>query len=385
MFESLVARLATASWYPDWLPFTAAQRALPLVVIVVALAAGGHRLPGRGALAQPAPARSPTPRHVARWALLLVPLALVLVIQTSGTLRLHLYITLASAIVLLSITLLTGFTGQVSLAQAVFAGAAGFVTARLADGGVPFPLSPLLGAGVATVVGLLMALPALRIRGAQLAVVTMAAGIAIEELVFRNPSVVGTDRAILVPPPELFGLDLAANRAPDFNRWEFGVLLVVVLAATALATSNLRRAGTGRRLLALRANERAAAAAGIDVTRTKLLAFGLSSFVAGIGGAMLAYLRGGVSADAFSVFISLTFLAFAYLGGIGSVTGALVGAVLIPGGLLVGVLGGGGSGSSLGTYVPLLGGLALIATTILAPEGLAGLARRRAPSPRGGR
>lgn len=381
MVESMVSKLSTWDVYPDWLPFVAAQRALPLLVIIVVLFVQGGALPIRGTLGDGRQPRSPRPTHVGRTTAILTVASLVAVSLFPTTLRFHLFVSLAAAILMLSIVVITGYLGQVSLAQAVFAGAAGFATARLADAHVAFPLSPLLGALAATVVGLLMAVPALRIRGAQLAVVTMAAGVAIEEAVFRNPSVTGVSGAQLVAPPGLFGVDLAANRAPDFNRWEFGVLLVVVVALLAVAVANLRRSGTGRRMLALRSNERAAAAAGVDVVGTKLLAFGLSSFIAGLGGAMLGYLRGAISGDSFSVFVSLTLLAFAYLGGIASVGGALVGAFLAPGGLLFGLLDQVGDGGGAGRYSALIGGVALVAVAILAPEGIAGrigLARDRA-------
>ncbi len=381
MFESVISKIGTWESFPDWLPFTAAQRALPLVVIVALLFLRGRGLPGRGSLDAGHQARSLRPRRVGVTSLAGLVAGVAAVLLTSGTTRFHLYVSLASALVLLSIVLLTGFVGQVSLAQAVFAGAAGFGTAVLAERAVGFPFGPLLGALVATAAGLVMAVPALRIRGAQLAIVTMAAGIAIEEGIFRNPSVTGVAGALLVEPPTLFGLDLAANRPGDFNRVPYGILLVLVVVGVTAAVANLRRGVTGRRLLALRANERAAAASGIDVARTKLLAFALSSFVAGLGGAMLAYLRGGISADSFSVFISLTFLAFAYLGGIASVSGAIVGAALVPGGIVFGVLGGSSSGGGIAPYVPLFAGLALIVMAITTPEGITGrvddLVRRR--------
>lgn len=372
MFESVISKLSTWTVYPDWLPFQAAQKGLPFLVIIVFLFIGGRSLPERGTIGDGDQARALLPRRVGPTALVVVPLAMAAIVLSPGTLRLSLYVSLASAIVLLSVVLLTGFVGQVSLAQAVFAGAAGFGTGKLAEGDVPFPFSPLLGAVAATVVGLLLALPALRIRGAQLAVVTMAAGIAIEEFVFKNTSFTGESATQTVPPPAVFGLDLAPNRSPDFNRWEFGFLLLAVLTLLTIAVANLRRGATGRRFLALRSNERAAAAGGIDLTRTKLLAFGLSSFVAGLGGAMLAYVQGSISSISFSVFVSLTLLAFAYLGGIASVSGAIVGAMLIPGGYAFALLDEYALNDGVGEYGTLIGGLALIITAIANPEGIVG-------------
>lgn len=372
MFESVISKISTWSAYPDWLPFQAAQKGLPFVVIIAFLVIGGRSLPERGSLDTGRQALAVRPGNVVRSTLIFFPAGLVVMVLSSGTLRLSLFVSLASAIILLSVVILTGFVGQVSLAQAVFAGAAGFATGKLAENGVPFPISPLLGALVATAVGLLMALPAVRIRGAQLAVVTMAAGVAIEEFVFKNTSFTGASAAQSVPPPGLFGIDLAPNRSPDFNRWEFGVLLLVVVTVLALMVTNLRRGATGRRFLALRSNERAAAAGGIDLTRTKLLAFGLSSFVAGLGGAMLAYVQGSISAISFSVFVSLTLLAFAYLGGIASVSGAIVGAMLIPGGFVFALADRFLLGDGVDRYGTLVGGLALVGTAIANPEGIVG-------------
>ena len=376
MVESVLAlEVTTWSIYPGWLPTEAARRGLPFLLIIIFLFISGDSLPSRGSIETQHHARAIVPRRVGVTTAALVVVGLALVAALGPTLRFNLYISMATAIILLSVVILTGFVGQVSLAQAVFAGMAGFTMAKLASNGVGFPLSVVGGALVATLVGVVMAIPALRIRGAQLAVVTMAAGITVEEFVFKNPSFSGDAGVQSVDDPSLFGVDLAANVAPDFNRRPFGVLLVIMLAFTALAVTNLRRSPTGRRFLALRSNEAAAAAVGIDVTRTKLLAFGLSSFVAGIGGSMLAYQRGAISSESFSVFVSLALLAFAYLGGIASVSGALVGATLVSGGLLFGALDEwvfGAGDFEIGRYNVLIGGLALIITAIMNPEGIAG-------------
>src|SRR5204863_4305704 len=112
------------------------------------------------------------------------------------------------------------------------------------------------------------------------------------------------------------------------TRLSFGFLVLVLLTIVGIAVANLVRGDTGRAFLAVRSNERAAAAAGINVSATKLLAFGLSSFLAGIGGAFIGYSRNQLSADSFGVFVGLSFLAFAYLGGITSISGAIVAGTL---------------------------------------------------------
>jgi branched-chain amino acid transport system permease protein len=144
---------------------------------------------------------------------------------------------------------------------------------------------------------------------------------------------------------------------------------VIVVGVGALV-ANLRRSATGRQLLAVRTNERAAAAGGIDVTRAKLLAFAVSSAIAGLGGALSAYRFGSVSATTFGSFTSIAFLAFAYLGGITSVTGAVIGGMFVANGVAFTALHD-WFGVDPG-LTNLMGGIGLILTAILNPEGVAG-------------
>ncbi|MSY19005.1 MAG: ABC transporter permease, partial [Actinobacteria bacterium] len=134
------------------------------------------------------------------------------------------------------------------------------------------------------------------------------------------------------------------------------------------------RSATGRRLLATRSNERAAAAAGVNVSGMKILAFAVSAFIAGIGGAVSAYRFGGVTPDKFNYVQSLTFFAFAYLGGITSVAGSISGGLLVAGGLVFTF-----ASETLGVpseFTLILGGLGLIVASVRNPEGIAGAARQ---------
>jgi branched-chain amino acid transport system permease protein len=144
------------------------------------------------------------------------------------------------------------------------------------------------------------------------------------------------------------------------------VLAVVTVVAVALVA--VRRGAAGRRCLAVRANERGAAAAGVDVVTTKLGAFAASAFVAGCGGVLLGYSQGQLSFGSFSVFVSLSFLAVAYVGGIGSVPGALVGGALAGGGIVFTLL---DRVAGWGRYQALAAGLGLIVVSVLRPDGLA--------------
>jgi ABC-type branched-subunit amino acid transport system ATPase component len=146
-------------------------------------------------------------------------------------------------------------------------------------------------------------------------------------------------------------------------------LVVVFVTLACIMVTNLIRSGTGRRMLAVRSNERAAAAVGISVSATKLLAFAVASGLAGMGGCFIGYSRGQLSAESFSVFASLSFLAFAYLGGITSVGGALVAGLSAPLGLMFVVM---DRNIDLGQSYALLAGVGLVTTAIFNPQGVAG-------------
>jgi branched-chain amino acid transport system permease protein len=387
MVQNLVLFLSTKSWYPNTShgPLPGIRESVPLLVIVVALLLRGRALPQRGELAPPRLPAVPRPRGVAPKVAATSALCLVGMLALGPDWRLALTNTLVAIVICLSLVVLTGFVGQISLAQMALAGIAGFTLAKLATSyGVPFPLGPLAGAVAASAVGLLAGIPALRVRGVNLAVVTLAAGVAIENLVFRNPAWSNGSDGAPVPPPRFLGLRFGPNdpgglslvgyhgdgKLPD--PW-FGVFCLAVVVLLALAVVNLRRSPTGRRMLAVRSNERAAAAVGVSVAGTKLLAFGLSAFIAGLGGALSGYRFGSVSPEFFGSLASLSFLAFAYLGGITSVTGAVLGGIIVSGGIWFAALSHWlGIGSD---YTLLFGGLGLILTAILNPEGMFGAMR----------
>jgi branched-chain amino acid transport system permease protein len=273
------------------------------------------------------------------------------------------------AIMALSFVVLTGLLGQVSFAQAVLAGTAGFALSKLSvDAHIGFPWAPLLATAAATVLGLLAGIPALRIRGVQLAVVTLAAAVAIEQFVFGNTALVGIEN--LVPDPRLFGLDLGVRSGADTARLQFGIFCLVILVLAGIGVSNLTRSATGRRFLAVRSNERASAAVGVDVARTKLLAFAFSSFLAGLSGCLIGYSEGSLSVASFTTLVGVSLLMFAYLGGITSVNGALVAGTFAPLGLGF-VLADHLVGASSDGY-QLFAAIMLIISTIINPQGIAG-------------
>lgn len=145
---------------------------------------------------------------------------------------------------------------------------------------------------------------------------TLGAATAIQAIAFNSEALTGGIAGTSTPQPHLLGSILGSRRSETNIHAAFGILVVVALALSTLAVSNLRRSPTGLRWLAVRSNERAAAASGIDVTNTKLLAFAVASALAGIGGALTAYELTALSPDVFIVFLALATLALTYLGGI---------------------------------------------------------------------
>jgi branched-chain amino acid transport system permease protein len=222
------------------------------------------------------------------------------------------------------------------------------------------------------------------VRGANLAIVTLGFAVAVDHVVFANTSVTGGYNGAQVKVPHgidvnntsqfhFLGLKIGDGLQPNPMSAMF-VLVVVVLLCYAVA--NMRRSTTGRQMLATRSNERAAAAAGVNVSGTKLLAFAVSAFVAGIGGGVIAYHDGSVTADPtgqtgkWGYVASLIFFAFAYLGGISSVSGAIAGGLIVQGGLVFTLL-----EDKFGVppgMVLVIGGFSLVLTAILNPEGIAG-------------
>lgn len=365
------------TWIPGWVPTTGIQQAVPVVLVLLALAWRGDPLPTRGALEERSLPASPTPRRVAWWTGLLGAAAIAGLLTFDATLRQGLIVSLVFSLLTLSIVVVTGYVGQISLAQMAFAGVAGFTVIEVADRGLPFPLAVLVATAIATVVGVLVGLPALRVRGMSLAVATVAMAVAIEQLVLGSSALSGGVAGRSAPRPYLFGLDVGVS-APgaDNFRPAFGILVVVVLAAACAVIANLRRNRTGLRWLAVRANERAAAAAGIDVARSKLGAFAVSSALAGLAGCFMAYATSTLSTTSFMVIGALVAVALTYLAGISSISGALLAGLLTQAGLVTTWRDGGSSGTSA-AYAYVVSGLALIVVAILAPEGLTGLVTGR--------
>jgi len=228
----------------------------------------------------------------------------------------------------------------------------------------------IVSALIATVFGILVGIPALRIRGAQLAVVTLAAAMAIEKFVFGNPSF-SRLQGNTIDDPTLFGMDLGVQDGSNLVTLRFSFMVLIVVAIATIVVLRIMGGSTGRAFLAVRSNERAAASVGIDVAATKLLGFALSAFLAGIGGCLLGYSRGQLSAGSFTVMIGLTLLAMTYVGGITAFSGAVLAGIVGPLGIASVFL---DKTLELGEYYELIAAGLLMLMAVLNPVGVAGAA-----------
>jgi branched-chain amino acid transport system permease protein len=378
MFQALLQYLATKSWFPtvQGQPIPGIQESVPLVIILVALVLQRRGVGGRGAIGNVRLPFAPSPKFVLPKLGVGLAIGVVGFLVLSSDWRLAEINTIVGVAICLSFVILTGFVGQVSLAQMVLAGVSGFTVAKLsASAGIDFPFAPIIGALAAVFVGLIAGFPALRVRGVQLAIVTLAAAYSIQTLIFTNPAWSGGLAGANVPAPSFIGLHFGPTTPTSFGDGNipnpfFGMFCLVVVVLLCGGTSALRGSAWGRRMLAVRANERAAASAGVSVEQTKLVAFAISAFVAGLAGALSGYRFGSVTPDYFGVLQSLSFLAFAYMGGISSVTGAVIAGFLVTNGLVFTALQNWVGISP--DYTILIGGLGLIATVVLNPDGIAG-------------
>jgi branched-chain amino acid transport system permease protein len=349
---------------------------LTFVVIVAGLFLRGASLPTRGELVEKRLPAVPRPERFLRPTVVLTALAVLLLIVFPFDYRQALMLSLIGIVVCLSMVVIIGFVGQVSLAQVALAGVCGFVVSRLvSDHGVGFPWGPLAGSLGAAFLGLIVGVSALRVRGVSLAVVTIAGAVAIEQFGFNNSTWGAGSFGSPVKQPHLGGLNLGSQAS--FKGLDgkipspvLGFVFVGVVVLLCLLVANLRRSQLGQRMLAVRSNERAAAAAGINVAYVKFVAFALSSFIAGTAGWMYAYNFGSVTAARFGILIALSFVAFAYIGGITMVSGAVFGGLIATQGLFSHFIED-KLGLS-GNWLLLFGGVVLIVNLIAFPEGAAG-------------
>ncbi len=320
-----------------WFPSKAGGPELvPLVLILIFLVARGKPLPARGALILRTLGRAPRPRYVFSTAVIALAFGSIFFLALpNGQWKTAFILSIVLALVSLSYVVITGYAGQISLAQLTLAGASAHMLTFLSSSWhIPFPIAPLMSALFAAVLGTIIGIPALRVRGLTVAVVTMALAVALDAAWFRNTDIVGFNGALDVKKPTLFGVDVSMGNVKNTAHLRFGFMMLIVLAVTATGIALLRRSRWGSAMVAIRANERSAAAAGVDVVKIKLLAFAIGSFIAGLGGAFMAYYYRSIDYAQFLPLIGLALFATAYLAGITSVSGGITAGALGLGGLV---------------------------------------------------
>ncbi len=269
-----------------------------------------------------------------------------------------------------------GYAGLLSIGHSAFIGVGAYVYALLWMRGVPLPLCIVASGVAAFAVGLLFGTPALRIRGVYLAIATLAAQYTLYFVFQRWEAVTGGDRGLSPPAPVLLRLPLDTDAR---QYW----LILSLAALLCLAAHNLFRTRVGRSFIAVRERDYAAQVLGVNVTRTKLLAFGIGAAYAGVAGALTALFLRIVNPDQFVLSSSVFFLTAVIVGGRGSVVGSVLGAAFMT--LIPEVLraAGDGLGSHPGSFAAMLSplrelvfGALIVGFLLLDQRGLVGLLQR---------
>ncbi|WP_433189984.1 ABC transporter permease subunit [Actinoallomurus sp. CA-150999] len=354
---------------PDWV-----RLMTPFAVILIALIAGGTAVPGRGF----AESRLP---QVGSGRLQPVPTAIWMGVAVFAALgfgngwSISVANAAIAALVSLAIVIVTGYAGQISLATYAFMGIGAMVGAHaVASWGLGYPMTIVLGTLGGGLAGLLLGLPAIRVRGIDLTVTTLVFSIVIANTVFISAVFIGNDgfSGIVVPTPKLFGLNLD----PGVHPARFTILCLAALLLVGLGIANLRRSAAGRRLLAVRANERGAAALGISVGGAKVAAFALGGAIAGLAGSLAVFRSRTVTFAEFDVFKSIFALAFTIVSGVGYVAGAIYAGVISAGGPISYLFHG--VSSKVDLILAIASGLLVVQIMLQNPDGMIPLFRRQA-------
>ncbi|GGJ41156.1 ABC transporter [Streptomyces brasiliensis] len=353
--ESLMARYVSA---PGW------SASVPFIIVVIVMVLRGRGIPLRSHVLD-------RMADIGSGKVRIIPTVVVCAVMAwllSSVLNLAwtnaFTVTIGFAILCVSIVLVTGYAGQLSLAQYVLAGFGALIAARLvADLKWPF-LPALLGAvAVTALLGVLVALPALRTRGINLAIVTLGLAVVIYNIVLNNTDYSGGTSGIVVPPIEIFGQNVSGLLSPD----RYAIMAFILLVIVAVGVLNVRRGAVGRRLLAVRSNERAAASLGVSVFGAKLFAFGAAAGIAAVAGVVLTFRSFSVVTVNFDTFNSIVVVAMTVVGGVGYVGGGVMGGTLMPSGVSSELFSG---IHSIESWLPLISGLILLVILVQNPSGL---------------
>ncbi len=338
--------------------------AVPFLVIILLQVFRGRALPLRSHTSDRLP-RLGKAQVSWRAIVIFVAVCVAFIFLTESNWQVAFAASAAFALICLSVVLLVGMAGQLSLAQFAFAGLGAWTASRLADAANwPFPAAVAAGVAAATVAGVVVGLPAVRVRGVNLAVVTLGFSSVFAAVILSNSRFTGGPiRGTIIPEPTLFGTDVSAWNEPR----RYAIVVLLALIAGLILVANIRRGRVGRRLIAVRGNERAAASLGISAVAVKVYAFTVSAALAALGGILLAFVYPNIVFDQFDTAGSINVVLSTVIGGVGFLTGGLQGGLMVPGGLIVELI---DIWAELGDQFSFILALVLILTVILNPHGI---------------
>jgi ABC-type branched-subunit amino acid transport system ATPase component/ABC-type branched-subunit amino acid transport system permease subunit len=338
--------------------------ALPFLVIIVILSLRGRSLPTRDFVSATLPRVSSA--VISRfWITVWAGLAIILIYSVSTDWVTAVTTGLISAMLLLSLVVVTGYAGQLSLAQVSISGVGILTASKLVSAyGWPMPAAAVAGIGATLLGAFVIGLPALRTRGVTLAVVTLGLADALNSMLFNRNDVNAEGLGMTVGEAKFFGLHIDELLHPR----RYALFALILLTAVAFAVANLRRSRIGKVLVAVRANERASAGLGISVATAKLYAFVVAGGIAGVAGLLAAWrLPNVLFAGNFDAFRSVNAVVAATLGGIGYISGGIVGgAVTEPGGIGGKIV----TGLGFGEWLALITGGLLLVNILFNPDGM---------------
>jgi len=228
-----------------------------------------------------------------------------------------------ASIAAIGLNILIGFTGQISLGHGAFIGVGAYAAAILVTRlDVPFLLSLPLAGIISALVGMIFGIPSGRLKGLYLTIATLAGQIIIEYVLVHWESLTRGTMGITIPRPSILGFEIVSDLS-------FFFIIYICLVIMTWIAANIMRTKYGRAFIAIRDNDRAAEGMGIPIFGYKLLSFGISSFYAGVAGALWAYYMVSVTSEPFNLGLSVEYIAMVIIGGLGSITGSIYGAIFI--------------------------------------------------------
>ena len=296
-----------------------------------------------------------------RWtAIMFITVALAIPVATHDVYIIQLLsIAILNAIVVLGLNFVTGWTGQINFGQAAFYGLGAYTTAIATKYGLPWLVTPVLSAIVVIVASMALGLPTLRLRTYYLAMTTIGFGEIVRLIIVHwEPLTGGTSGLRAIPGIKVFGF------GPQGHVQHYYLLVAALTLATLIAV-RIRQSTLGRAMIATKDSEIAAEQSGVDTTRTKLLAFMIGAVYAGLAGCLYASSIRFISPDSFSGVQAILLMTMLIVGGMGSIAGCIVGALVLT--VLPELL------RFLGQWYLVLYGLGVIVVIVLIPGGLASI------------